>query len=184
MASISVVPNWPARMSHYGECDIDAEGAGKATGPQQLTGGAHDSGSGGHVDGSERTPHQAHPGGLQRGGSSRTRSRSSWTPSTQHDTGAAEVRGAAPCSVPLLGDQSHSSERVTQGARGHRGRSNHAAAHTDECRSEEPAPPSAATAPCPPAADAPRGHAGTGGRQPSPVAGRPWCSLRAAAGRR
>ena len=29
---------------------------------------------------------------------------------------------------------------------------------------KEPAPPSAAPAPCPPAADAPRGHAGTGGR--------------------
>ena len=30
MASISVLPNWPAR--HYGECDIDSERAGKATG--------------------------------------------------------------------------------------------------------------------------------------------------------
>ena len=36
-------------------------------------------------DGSEHTPHQAYPGGLQGGGSSRTRSRSSWTPSTQRD---------------------------------------------------------------------------------------------------
>ena len=36
--------------------------------------------------------------------------------------------------------------------------------HTDGCRLEEPAPPLAAPAPCPPAADAPRGHAGTGGR--------------------
>ena len=34
---------------------------------------------------------------LQGGGSSRTRSRSSWTPSTQFNTGGAEVRGAAPC---------------------------------------------------------------------------------------
>ena len=168
MASISVLPNWPARMSHYGECDIDAEGAGKATGTQQLTGGAHDSGPGGHVDGSERTPHQAHPGGLQRGGSSRTRSRSSWTPSTQQDTGDVEVRGAAPCSVSLLGDQSHSSERAAQGARGHRDRSNHAAAHTGGRRPEEPTPPSAPPAPRPPAADAPRGHADTDGRQPPP----------------
>ncbi len=38
-------------------------------------------------------------------------------------------------------------------------------------------------APCSPAADAPRGHADTGGRQPPPVAWRPWSSLRAAAGR-
>ena len=102
MASISVLLNWPARMSHYGECDIDAEGAGKATGPQQLAGRAHDCGAGGHVDGSEHTPHQAYPGGLQGGGSSRTRSRSSWTPSTQRDARVAEVRGAAPCAVPLL----------------------------------------------------------------------------------
>ena len=27
MASISVLTNWPARMSHYGECDIDPESA-------------------------------------------------------------------------------------------------------------------------------------------------------------
>ena len=109
MASISVLSNRPAIMSH-GECDIDAKRAGKTTGPQQLTGRAHDSGAGGHVDGSEHSPHQAHPGGLQRGGSSRTCSRSSWTPSTQRDAGADKVRGAAPCSVPLLRNQSHSPE--------------------------------------------------------------------------
>ena len=38
MASISVLPNWPASMSHHGECDIDAERAGKTTGPKQFTG--------------------------------------------------------------------------------------------------------------------------------------------------
>ena len=36
MASISVLPNRPAIMSHYGECDIDAKRAGKTSGPQQL----------------------------------------------------------------------------------------------------------------------------------------------------
>ena len=76
------------------------------------------------------------------------RSRSSWTPSTQRDARVAEVRGAAPCAVPLYSGTSHSPERAAQGARGHRGRSNHTAAHTDECRSEEPTPPSAAPAPC------------------------------------
>ena len=116
MASINVLPNRPARMSHYGECDIDSKGAGKVTGPQQLTGRAHGSGSGGHVDGSERTPHQAHPGGLQQGGSSRTRSRSSWTPSTQRDTRAAKVRGPASCWIPLPGNHPHSPERAAQGA--------------------------------------------------------------------
>ena len=78
---------------------------------------------------------------------------------------------------------SETNHTAAQGARGHRDRSNHTAAHTDECRSEEPTPPSAAPAPCSPAADAPRGHADTGGRQPPPVAWRPWSSLRAAAGR-
>ena len=44
-------------------------------------------------------------------GSSRTRSRSSWTTSTQHDIGDTEVRSAARCSVPLLGtNHTHLSE--------------------------------------------------------------------------
>ena len=64
MASISVLPNRPAIMSHYGECDIDAKRAGKTSGPQQLTGRAYDSGPGGDPDGSEHTPYQAHSGGL------------------------------------------------------------------------------------------------------------------------
>ena len=46
MASVRVLPNWPAKMSHYGECDIDPERADKASGTQQLTGTAYDSGPG------------------------------------------------------------------------------------------------------------------------------------------
>ena len=64
MASISVLPNWPAKMSDYGDIDVGAERAGKTSGPQQFTGRACEPGSGGNPHGSERTPHQAHPGGL------------------------------------------------------------------------------------------------------------------------
>ena len=64
MFSDSVLPNWSAKMSDYGDIDVDSEGAGKTSGPQQLTGRADDPGPGGNPHGSERTPHQAHPGGL------------------------------------------------------------------------------------------------------------------------
>ena len=64
MFSDSVLPNWPAKMSDYGDINVDSEGAGKTSGAQQLTGRAHDPGPGGNPHGSERTPHQAHPGGL------------------------------------------------------------------------------------------------------------------------
>ena len=59
MFSDSVLPNWSAKMSDYGDIDVDSEGAGKTSGPQQLTGRAHDPGPGGNPHGSERTPHQA-----------------------------------------------------------------------------------------------------------------------------
>ena len=64
MFSDSVLPNWSAKMSDYGDIDVDSEGAGKTSGAQQLTGRAHDPGPSGNPHGSERTPHQAHPGGL------------------------------------------------------------------------------------------------------------------------
>ena len=64
MFSDSVLPNWSAKMSDHGDIDVDSEGAGKTSGAQQLTGRAHDPGPGGNPHGSERTPHQAHPGGL------------------------------------------------------------------------------------------------------------------------
>ena len=64
MFSENVLPNWSAKMSDYGDIDVDSEGAGKTSSAQQLTGRAHDPGPGGNPHGSERTPHQAHPGGL------------------------------------------------------------------------------------------------------------------------
>ncbi len=63
------------KCPHYGECDIDAARAGKTSDTQQLTGWIYDDGAGSDTDGSERTPHQAHASGLQRGWSSRTSSR-------------------------------------------------------------------------------------------------------------
>ena len=63
------------KCPHDGECDIDAARTGKTSGTQQLTGWIYDDGAGSDTDGSEHTPHQAHTGGLQREGSSRTSSR-------------------------------------------------------------------------------------------------------------
>ena len=62
-------------MSHYGECDVESKGTRETTGTQQPIGRAHVDRAGIHIDGTERTPHQAHSGGLQGGGSSRPGSR-------------------------------------------------------------------------------------------------------------
>ena len=58
------------KCPHYGECDIDAARAGKTSVTQQLTRRVYDNRAGSYLDGSERTPHQAHASGLQRGWSS------------------------------------------------------------------------------------------------------------------
>ena len=154
--------------------------AGKATGPQQLAGRAHDHGAGGHVDGSEHTPHQAYPGGLQQGGSSRTRSRS--IVDAEHGQRDARVAERPRCCVLARSrysgtNHTHLSELLREREGIEVGRNHTAASILTECRSEEPSPPSGRPeAPCSPAADAPRGHADTGGRQPPPVAWRPWSS--------
>ena len=64
MASDSVLPNWSAKMSDHGDINVDAERTGKTSGAQQPAGRAYDYGPGGDSNGSEHTPHQAHPGGL------------------------------------------------------------------------------------------------------------------------
>ena len=64
MFSDSVLPNWPAKMSDHGDINVDAERTGKTSGAQQPAGRAYDYGPGGDSNGSEHTPHQAHPGGL------------------------------------------------------------------------------------------------------------------------
>ena len=52
--------NWPAKMTHHGECYIDFERTGKAPGFEQPAGGADYVGSGGRLDGSELTPRTTH----------------------------------------------------------------------------------------------------------------------------
>ena len=64
MFSDSVLPNWSAKMSDHGDINVDAERTGKTSGAQQPAGRAYDYGPGGDSNGSEHTPHQAHPGGL------------------------------------------------------------------------------------------------------------------------
>ena len=63
MSSLTVKRKCP----HEGTCDIDAERTDKASGSQQFDGGPYDHGAGSDFDGSERAPHQAYSGGLQKG---------------------------------------------------------------------------------------------------------------------
>ena len=71
---------------HEGACDIDAERAGEDSGSQQFDGGPYDHGAGSDIDGSERAPHQAYSGGLQKGRRSRNRSRQSRSQTGQRYT--------------------------------------------------------------------------------------------------
>ena len=63
------------KCPHDGACEIDAARTGKTSGTQQLTGWIYDDGAGSDTDGTERTPYQAHTGGIQGEGSSRNSSR-------------------------------------------------------------------------------------------------------------
>ena len=62
--SEKVPTNWPAIMSHHGECDIDPKRTKQTSGSQQPGSRAHDLGPGRRVDGSNFPPHPPHPGGL------------------------------------------------------------------------------------------------------------------------
>ena len=84
------------KCPHEGACDIDAERADKASGSQQFDGGPYDHGAGSDFDGSERAPHQAYSGGLQQGGSSRTRSRQSRSQTGQRYIGPVGDRRGGP----------------------------------------------------------------------------------------
>ena len=116
MSSLTVKGKCP----HEGACDIDAERADKASGSQQFDGGPYDHGAGSDFDGSERAPHQAYSGGLQQGGSSRTRSRQSRSQTGQRYIGPVGDRRGGPGADPIRGSQPHAPERVAEGARGHR----------------------------------------------------------------
>ena len=63
-SSEKVPTNWPAIMSHHGECDIDPKRTKQTSGSQQPGSRAHDLGPGSRVDGSNFPPHPPHPGGL------------------------------------------------------------------------------------------------------------------------
>ena len=110
--SISVTGNCSARMSHYGECDVEPKGTGKASGSQQLAGGTYDDRAGICADGSEHTPYLALSGGIQEGSSRRPGSRSSRSQSAQRDIGGNEGRCAASGTHTVRGNQPHTYERV------------------------------------------------------------------------
>ena len=63
--------------------------------PVLLFPGVRPPGPGGRSKGSKRTPKEVYPGGLSGGWRSRTHSGSSWTPSTQHQTGDAGIEIAS-----------------------------------------------------------------------------------------
>ena len=136
-------------MSHspHGECDVEPERTSETQGPEQPVGRADDRGPGSRVDGSERTPHQAHPGGIPEGGCRRPGSRPSWSPAAQRNTGGNQSRGITPGQHPLLRNQPHPSERIAWRARGYRHRPQYAATHTGFRRVEQPAPSPSAQLP-------------------------------------
>ena len=111
------------KCPHYGECDIDAARAGKTSGTQQLTRRVYDNRAGSDIDGSERTPHQAHTSGLQRGWSSRTSSRQSRSQTCQRYTERIGERSSTSGAQPIRRSQPYAPERASQGAGGHRHRS-------------------------------------------------------------
>ena len=111
------------KCPHHGECDIDAERADEASGSQQFDGEPYDLRAGSDIDGSERAPHQAYSGGLQKGWRSRTRSRQSRSQTGQRYIGPVGDRRGGLGADPIRGSQPHSPERVAEGARGHRHRS-------------------------------------------------------------
>ena len=133
------------------------------------------------LDGSERTPHQAHASGLQRGWSSRTSSRQSRSQTCQRYTERIGERSGTSGAQPIRRSQPYAPERVAQGAGGHRHRSRHVAQDTDERRCEQSSSASPAEAPRSAAADATRGYADTGRRQLPQMAGRRWTAVHAAA---
>ena len=106
MSSLTVKRKCP----HEGACDIDAERADKASGSQQFDGGPYDHGAGSDFDGSERAPHQAYSGGLQKGRRSRTRSRQSRSQTGQRYIGPVGDRRGGPGEDPIRGSQPHAPE--------------------------------------------------------------------------
>ena len=119
------------KCPHDGACEIDAARTGKTSGSQQLTGWIYDDGAGSDTDGSERTPYQAHTGGIQGEGSSRNSSRQQRSQPCQCYTEHTGDRSSTSGSDQIRRSQPHAPERVAEGARGYRHRSRHVTQDTD-----------------------------------------------------
>ena len=113
------------KCPHDGACEIDAARTGKTSGTQQLTGWIYDDGAGSGTDGTERTPYQAHTGGIQGEGSSRNSSRQQRSQPCQCYTEHTGDRSSTSGSDQIRRSQPHAPERVAEGARGYRHRSRH-----------------------------------------------------------
>ena len=119
------------KCPHDGACEIDAARTGKTSGTQQLTGRVYDDGAGSDTDGTERTPYQAHTGGIQGEGSSRNSSRQQRSQPCQCYTEHTGDRSSTSGSDQIRRSQPHAPERVAEGARGYRHRSRHVTQDTD-----------------------------------------------------
>ena len=119
------------KCPHYGACEIDAARTGKTSGTQQLTGWIYDDGAGSDTDGTERTPYQAHTGGIQGEGSSRNSSRQQRSQPCQCYTEHTGDQSSTSGSDQIRRSQPHAPERVAEGARGYRHRSRHVTQDTD-----------------------------------------------------
>ena len=127
------------KCPHDGACEIDAARTGKTSGTQQLTGWIYDDGAGSDTDGTERTPYQAHTGGIQGEGSSRNSSRQLGSQTCQHNTGDYDGRSSASGAHTVFGNQPHAYERVVEGTRRHRHNAQHTTSPAGERRREQPA---------------------------------------------
>ena len=119
------------KCPHDGACEIDAARTGKTSGTQQLTGWIYDDGAGSDTDGTERTPYQAHTGGIQGEGSSRNSSRQQRSQPCQCYSEHTGDRSSTSGSDQIRRSQPHAPERVAEGARGYRHRSRHVTQDTD-----------------------------------------------------
>ena len=82
-------PIWIIAVPMMENVTLTQTRASKASGSQQFDGGTYDHRAGSDFDGSERAPHQAYSGGLQKGWRSRNRSRQSRSQTWQRYTGDA-----------------------------------------------------------------------------------------------
>ena len=114
------------------------------------------------------------------GGSRRPGPRTSGPQGPQRDARARCNCCGPPGSHQVRRGQPHPSQRVAERTGAQRHWQVHPAAYSGQRRTEQSAEQAAAPAPGAPPAHAPGGHADPGGRQPSPVVGRPGAAVHAA----